>query len=70
MEGENEVTKQEAIEHTKNKHGMKVDFSGAMRNRPDGAFIRAEIAKHFDQAREAWLKGDLGTVAEFFGLYV
>ena len=64
------MTIQEAIDHTKNRKGMKVDFSGAMRHRPGGAFIRGEITKHFDQARDAWLKGDLETVAEFFGLYV
>lgn len=61
----------EAIEHTKNKSGMKVSFSGAVRRTGKGTnYIRQEIADHYKQAKEAWLKGDLETVAEFFGLYV
>jgi hypothetical protein len=34
------------------------------------AFSLKEMSKHYNQAREAWLKGELETVAEFFGLYV
>ena len=61
----------EAIEHTKNKKGMKVSFSGSVRRTGKGTnYIRQEIAEHFALTREAWLKGDLETVAEFFGLYV
>ena len=60
----------QAIEHTENKKGMKVDFSGAMRHRSGGNQFRKIISEHFDEAREAWLNGDLETVAEFFGLYV
>jgi len=77
----------EAIEHTKNKKGMKQSVSGLFEqsafilddigeNR-EGidygagyAFTLREMSEHFYQAREAWLKGDLETVAEFFGLYV
>lgn len=62
----------EAIEHTKNKPGVKVSFSGAMRadKSSGGQWIRGELSKHFKEAREAWLNGDLETVAAFFGLYV
>lgn len=68
----------EAIEHTKNKKGMKVSMSGLVagvsRERDSDhagyAYTSNEMQKHFYQAREAWLAGDLETVAEFFGLYV
>lgn len=60
----------DAIKCTKNKKGMKVDFSGMMRHRTGGSWIRKEISDHFNLAREAWLKGGLETVADFFGLYV
>lgn len=72
------MTIQEAIEHTKNKKGMKQCLPGLLikvaskRNKfDDGQRYALEcIAKHFTQARQAWLEGDLETVAEFFGLYV
>ena len=77
----------EAIEHTKNKKGMKQSVSGLFEsssemlnligkdkdgiNFGDGyAFSLVGMSKHFYEAREAWLNGDLETVAEFFGLYV
>ncbi len=68
----------DAIEHTKNKMGMKVSMCGMAsqithhRGAVNNAskFMLDEFQKHFYQAREAWLNGDLETVAEFFGLYV
>lgn len=77
----------EAIEHTKNKKGMKQSVSGlfeqsallldkvgesgnGMDYGAGYAFTLREMAEHFGQAKEAWLTGDLETVAEFFGLYV
>lgn len=64
-----------AVEHTKNKKGMRVSFTGiaSRANSPLGRgerYMIQEMGKHYQQAREAWLKGDLETVAEFFGLYV
>ena len=72
------MTVPEAIEHTKDKPGMKVSISGiASRvSKHRGAidkgqkYMLEEFGKHFEQARAAWLNGDLETVAEFFGLYV
>lgn len=69
---------QEAIKHTINKGGMKVSVGGVAsaigrsKGRTSNAdkFMIDSLQKHFYQAREAWLKGDLETVAEFFGLYV
>ncbi len=84
---------QQAIEHTKNKKGMKLCLPGLLNNSGEElnrlskvlknkgaeydvdyaagyAFSLKEVSKHYNQAREAWLKGDLETVAEFFGLYV
>lgn len=78
---------QEAIQHSKDKKGMKLCVSGLFiksaeilelsAERPTTsesgggyAFVLTEMATHFDQAREAWLNGDLETVAQFFGLYV
>lgn len=73
------MTVAQAIEHTKNKKGMKVSFTGiASRISQSGRngaldngtkFMVSELGKHYDQARSAWLEGDLETVAEFFGLY-
>jgi len=77
----------EAIEHTKNKKGMKQSVSGLFENSSQildkigedkngmdygagYAFILRQMSEHYNLAREAWLKGDLETVAEFFGLYV
>lgn len=60
----------QAIEHTKNKQGMKVSFSGIMKNRQGATGMRSQLDNHYGIARKAWLNGDLGTVAEFFGLYV
>ena len=77
----------EAIEHTKNKKGMKCSMSGMCKNAGKEldrigpgkrganyaagyAYSLREMASNYDEAREAWLKGDLETVAEFFGLYV
>ena len=67
----------EAIEHTKNKKGMKCCLPGLLKKvanckgRIDRgcAFQLEEIAKHYNQARNAWLTEDLHTVAEFFVLY-
>ena len=67
----------QAIEHSKNKKGMKVCLTGLLKNvansRGDigGGYKYAlqEVAKHYGQARTAWLNNDLETVAEFFGLY-
>jgi hypothetical protein len=80
------MTKEEAIVHTKNKSGMKQSFSGLCFNSSKllefatqdqdvdygagYAYSLTVMAEHYNQAREAWLKGDLETVAEFFGLYV
>ena len=70
---------QEAIEHTKDKGGMKVSMSGIVSRiteKRKGSVSAADrfmldgMEKHYQQAREAWLKGDIETVAEFFGLYV
>ena len=69
---------QEAIEHTKNKDGMKVSITGIAsrlsrhRGSTDNGqkYMLEQFGKHFAEAREAWLKGDIGAVAEFFGLYV
>ena len=78
---------QEAIEHTKNKKGMKQSVSGLFANSAEMlesiggdkngcnygagyAYTLQSMSEHFYQAREAWLKGELETVAEFFGLYV
>ena len=61
----------EAIEHTKNKPGMYVSFSGVTTIDGQGkAYMRRKLSEHYKMAREAWLSGDLETVAEFFGLYV
>jgi len=77
----------EAIEHTKNKKGMKQCVSGLFTKCANVlkessvssikckygagyAFSLEEMAKHYNEARSAWLNGDLETVAEFFGLYV
>jgi len=67
----------EAVEHTKNKKGMKCCLPGLLKNvanckgRIGGGYSwqLEEVAKHYTQARTAWLTGDLKTVAEFFGLY-
>ena len=65
------MTVQEAIEYTKNKGGFKVCFSGCVTVNGRGRkLMREELSKHFSIAREAWLSGDIETVAEFFGLYV
>lgn len=72
------MTIEQAIEHTKNKRGMRVSVSGLARavsesrGSLDGGrkYAIEEHATHFDQAREAWLNGDLETVAEYFGLYI
>ncbi len=81
------MTYKKAIEHTKNKKGMKQSVSGLFKNSSelmerigedrDGmnygagyAFGLQSMSEHFNQAREAWLTGDLETVAEFFGLYI
>ena len=65
----------EAINHTINKKGMYVSFTGiaSRANKPldkGQRYMIQEMGKHYQQTREAWLKGDLETVAEFFGLYV
>lgn len=77
----------QAIEHTKNKKGMKQSVSGlfeqssqildkigenenGMNYGAGYAFTLRQMSEHYYQAREAWLTGDLETVAEFFGLYV
>lgn len=72
------MTVPEAIEHTKNKAGMKVSISGiaARVSNHRGSidkgqkYMLEEFGKHFEQARAAWLEGDLEIVAEFFGLYI
>ena len=84
------MTIEEAIEHAKNKKGMKQSFGGLCNRsasilewvskkvpKGDGpdmasgyAFTLRELTKHFYMAREAFMEGDLETVAEFFGLYV
>lgn len=66
-----------AIEHTKNKKGMKLCITGLVKkiishkgNLPGGyKYSLGEFSKHYNQARKAWLNNDLETVAEFFGLY-
>jgi hypothetical protein len=68
---------EEAIEHTKNKRGFKVSITGiasrifSHRGAIDKGqkYLIKEFGRHFDQARQSWLNGDLETVAEFFGLY-
>lgn len=73
-----EMELQEAIEHTKNKGGMKQCITGLMhkiekhRGQLSNGykFALSEFVKHYKQAKEAWLNGDLHTVAEFFGLYI
>jgi len=68
----------QAVEHTKNKKGMKQSMTGLCykiansRGAISGGlkFTVEELGKHFSQARNAWLTGDLETVAEFFGLYI
>lgn len=72
------MTYQDAIEHTKNKKGIKVSFGGLISRvtRKRGAlnkgekFVLDEMSKHYKLARAAWLNDDLEIVAEFFGLYV
>ena len=59
----------DAIEHTKNYKGMRVCVSGIMEKGQGRQYMRREMAKHFKQARDAWLTGDLNTVAEFFSIY-
>ena len=65
---------EEAIEHAKNKKGMYVSFGGvlrALRMRYHGyKYSSDELSKHYYMAKEAFMAGDLETVAEFFGLYV
>lgn len=71
----------QAVEHTKNKKGMKQSMSGFLgkcsrlivKADPEEEmypFVLHKMSDHYKQAREAWLTGDLETVAEFFGLYV
>lgn len=72
------MTIKQAIDHTKNKKGIKICLPGLLGtvsthkgNLNRGyRFALQEVSKHFDQAQEAWLHGDLETVADFFGLYV
>jgi len=80
------MTVEEAIKHSKNKKGMKYSFKGLCENSADlldniteleeidygagYAFSLRELATNYNEARTAWLEGDLETVAEFFGLYV
>jgi hypothetical protein len=60
---------QEAIEATKNYKGMKCSVSGMIANGKRG-FLAFEFDKNYHAAREAWLKSDLKTVSDFFGIYV
>lgn len=72
------MTVAEAIEKTKSNKGMRVSITGissrisAHRGSVDGGtrYMVGEFGKHFQMAREAWMGGDLTTVAEFFGIYV
>ncbi len=66
------------IELTKNKPGLKLSVSGVIRRSTNKKgrlskmeiFSLQEINRLYYEGREAWLKGDLETVAEIFGLLV
>jgi hypothetical protein len=65
----------EAIEKTKNYRGFKVSFSGTVNRckktmENSDHFILDEMLNNYSEAKEAWLKGDLNTVASFFAIYV
>lgn len=68
----------EAIDYTKNTMRLRVSITGiASRiSRHRGAIdkgqkhLLAEFGKNFSEARQAWLNGDMKTVAEFFTIYV
>jgi hypothetical protein len=66
------MTIEEAIEHTKQKAGMKISFRGALKAGigNGGSYIRTELGNDYEIARTAWLTGNIEEVAEFFGLYV
>lgn len=63
------MTVDEAIELTKNYTGLKYSVSGMIANGKK-AFSACKFDKNFHVAREAWLKGDLKEVADFFAIYV
>ena len=66
------------IEITKNKRGLKLSVSGTIRRSTNKKgrlskleiFSLQEINRLYYEGREAWLKGDLETVAELFGILV
>ena len=68
---------EKAIEHTKNKKGMKLCITGLIKKivisrdkiGNSEKYSLKVFGKHYNLARKAWLNGDLKTVAEFFGLY-
>ena len=68
----------EAIDYTKNTMRLRVSITGiASRiSRHRGAIdkiqkhLLSEFGKNFSEARQAWLNGDMKTVAEFFTIYV
>lgn len=75
----------EAIEKTKNwgitknpdgttTHKMKLSFEGSIRNAisSDGKDMwgAEELIRFFHIAKEAWMKGDLETVSDYFGILV
>ncbi len=66
------------IEITKNKPGFKLSVSGMIStcatkkgrlSKSDQSGLE-EISRLYCLGREAWLKGDLETVAEMFGILV
>lgn len=75
----------EAIEKTRNwgitqnpdgttTHSMKLSFEGSIRNAvsSEGKDMTGaeELIRFFSIAKKAWLKGDLETVADYFGILV
>jgi len=59
---------QTAINQSKKYERMKVCVSGLKKYRSN--FMIKTFLGHYEEAREAWLKGDLETLSDFFGIYV
>jgi hypothetical protein len=55
-------------------HSLKLSFEGsignAIRSKGKDAWGAEEAARLYSIGREAWLKGDFETVADFFGVLV
>ena len=70
--------KENAIERTKSRKGFKVSITGISsrisnsRGKIDSGqkYMLGEFGKHFLEARQGWLEGNLDIVADFFGIYV